>query len=300
MSRFVGGMLLLAVGCQGGPIDPPRVEAHRAAAGYWPENSAAAVHGCIAADFDGIEIDLVLTADGEAVLNHAPWLEPGRCTLADGTALDGRVRIADFRLEDLQADFVCGGQPDPEHPAAEVLPEPILSFDEFLAALDDAPASQRIHLDWKVEPPETAPVDDWLEPVLDRWWAADRPQRLVVSANTPEALLAAEDHARAQGRALHTLLIFPFAASGADPNAVGLGVERDTLLGKVDYVDQIEAAGADGIAVNWEIAEKGQVIRASRAGYEVALWTLNEPRLLERYSRWPVDTLITDYPGSAP
>jgi len=39
----------------------PRIDAHQGGAGYWPPNSATAMHGAIAQRFDGIELDLVLT-----------------------------------------------------------------------------------------------------------------------------------------------------------------------------------------------------------------------------------------------
>ena len=126
------------------------------------------------------------------------------------------------------------------------------------------------------------------------------PQTIVVTANTAETTVAFEEHARANGRDLHTLAIFPRAPVDSSATAVGLAAERDTLLGKVDYIDVIETAQADGIAVNYELAEKGQLLAVKDAGYEVALWTLNSARLLEVYSRWPVDVLITDYPRAEP
>ena len=100
-----------------------------------------------------------------------------------------------------------------------------------------------------------------------------------MSANTPGVLRRFEAHARKHGRDLHTLRIFPLAPVGSSATAVGLATERDSLLGRVDYVELIEEAGADGIAVNWEIAERGQLEGARDAGYETALWTLNSAGL---------------------
>ncbi len=295
MKRWWMIAAVFTAGC--GPVANPLIEAHRGAAGYWPQNSASAVRGSVAADFDGLEVDLVLTRDGEAVLSHDPWLSPDHCTDAEGNFLEERVRIDRVDLRELQRNYLCGGIPDDEHPNAEVVAEPVLSFDELIEAVADASAGLRLHLDVKVEKGWTKPADAYLEPILDRWWAADRPQTITVSANTPEVLVAFEAHARAQDRDLHTVLIYPFAPSDKADLAVGLGAEGDSLLGKVDYIDRIEEAHADGIAVQFEVAERGQLQAARDAGYETALWTLNDGPLLQAYARWPIDVPSRDRPA---
>ena len=287
------------MGCVG-PVADPVIEAHRGAAGYWPQNSRAAVEGTIAADFDGLEVDLVLTRDGHAVLAHDPFLDPKYCTDSKGDPLPERVRIDELRLRKLQTGYLCGGLPDDDFPNAEVIAQPVMAYEDMIDLLKDASAGMRIHLDLKVEPGWTPPADDWIEPVLETWWANDMPQSIVVTANTAEAILAFEEHARANGRDLQTQVIFPRAPVDSSATAVGLANERDMLLGKVDYIDVIEEAQADGIAVNFELAEKHQLMAVQDAGYEVALWTLNSGKLLEIYSRWPVDVLITDYPRAEP
>jgi glycerophosphoryl diester phosphodiesterase len=51
--------------------------AHRLGRAYGPDNSRAALHGALAAEADGLESDVCLTADGELVLLHDPWLPSG-------------------------------------------------------------------------------------------------------------------------------------------------------------------------------------------------------------------------------
>jgi glycerophosphoryl diester phosphodiesterase len=48
--------------------------AHRLGRAYGPDNSRTALAGALAADADGLESDVCLTADGELVLLHDPWL----------------------------------------------------------------------------------------------------------------------------------------------------------------------------------------------------------------------------------
>jgi glycerophosphoryl diester phosphodiesterase len=51
--------------------------AHRLGRAYGPDNSRIALAGALAADADGLESDVCLTADGGLVLLHDPWLPFG-------------------------------------------------------------------------------------------------------------------------------------------------------------------------------------------------------------------------------
>lgn len=51
--------------------------AHRLGRAYGPDNSRTALAGALSADADGLECDVCLTADGELVLLHDPWLPSG-------------------------------------------------------------------------------------------------------------------------------------------------------------------------------------------------------------------------------
>ena len=53
------------------------LNAHRLGRAYGPDNSRTALAGALAADVDGLESDVCLTADGELVLLHDPWLPFG-------------------------------------------------------------------------------------------------------------------------------------------------------------------------------------------------------------------------------
>lgn len=48
--------------------------AHRLGRAYGPDNSARALAGALAAGVEGLETDVCLTADGDLMLLHDPWL----------------------------------------------------------------------------------------------------------------------------------------------------------------------------------------------------------------------------------
>ena len=74
--------------------------AHRGAAGYEPENTMAAFRKAVVMKADGIELDVLLSADGQLVVFHDDTLE--RMT-------NGIGNVSDFALAELK-QFLIEGQ----------------------------------------------------------------------------------------------------------------------------------------------------------------------------------------------
>ena len=293
------GCAWVLVGCQAG--SEPLLEAHRTGAGYWPENSSYGLKQAMNEGYDGIEVDVVLTRDLVPVLHHDPAVSTEHCRTASGGAVPKDTLIRDLTYEELREGFLCGGVPLEEFDSAVVVAEPIASFDEMLGLLRDvAPAGQLIHLDIKQEPSLTLPPAVFAEAVLSRWYDAEVPQPMHVSSNLPDVLQAFREEGAVRGQSVETTLIWPRFPVGASTSAVALQREGAILSGKEDYVDLVTQAGADNIAINWELASKHLLTMAHREGVGIMLWTPNDPAVMRRLARsWPVDVIITDYPGEA-
>ncbi|MEZ4322965.1 MAG: glycerophosphodiester phosphodiesterase family protein [Myxococcota bacterium] len=282
--------------------DPPTpvIEAHRGAAGYYPQNSRTAMLASMDDGYAGLEMDVVLTADGVPVLSHDPWVHETLCERVDGAPMEARVRIDGLLLEELQETYLCGGLPDPAFPNAVLHAESMMTFDELVAALRFTEASLRVHIDVKFEPGWTPPPEAFADAVLSRWFEADPPQSFYVSSGHAEALRAFEDWGSANAKDVPTSLSWPSAPLDADAVRTGLSAELRRALGLEDPVRLAEDAGADGVALYYELAERHMVASARARGLDVALWTLNDPALLSAHARWPVTSLITDFPGDLP
>lgn len=94
------------------------LHAHRLGSAYGPDSSRRALAGALAAEADGLETDVCLTADSGLVLLHDPLLSLG--TTLDGWAHERR--IGDIRAARLRS---AGGAPTDQRP---------LTLDELLAA----------------------------------------------------------------------------------------------------------------------------------------------------------------------
>jgi glycerophosphoryl diester phosphodiesterase len=278
----------------------PLVEAHRGGAAYFPRDSASAIRNVVAQGFPGVELDVVLTADEVPVLSHDQWLDQTLCTYADGRPLPqgkaARIFVRDVTLDELRSGFVCGGVRDETEPDAELVAEPIMTFDELIAEVRQAP-SMVVHIDDKYEPGMTAGPERLAEQILGHWRAAAPPNPWYVSADLPEAIAALE----ARGP-VETSLGWPHVPADEQDQQylIGLKAELGGLTGLDTLASLARDAGADGVAIAYQLADRAQIEVARHAGLKVRLWTLDSKKLLETYCRWPVDSVITDMPKAAP
>jgi glycerophosphoryl diester phosphodiesterase len=89
----------------------PAIYAHRLGGAYGPESSRAALERSLEEGVDGVEIDVVLSRDGEVLCIHDPFL--GIATDAEGWAHEKPAReLLRTRLLDDEGD------PSDEHPIA--------------------------------------------------------------------------------------------------------------------------------------------------------------------------------------
>lgn len=287
------------IGCvNGGPA--PRIEARAGGAGYWPPNSRTAVEGAVSAGFDGIELDLVLTRDHVPVLLDDVWIRPEQCTRPDGETI-APILVRNLTLDVLQSRYRCGGVPDPDQPNALVVADTVMTFDEVLDALHDAPAATVVHLDIHQVEGLTARPEVFARQILDRWFAEDLPQALVVTSSRPEVLAAFDSHGRLLGIDVPTDLVFPDFAPGATPAEIALSIEAERWANGLDYVTRAVEAGADGLSIRWEIADRPLIDAARDEGLTIAVWTVDRPAALSQWTvPGKVDAVITNYPGDVP
>lgn len=96
-----------------GRIDASHIDAqgHRGARNLRPENTLPAMEAALDELMTTLETDAGVTADGVAVLNHDPFVTPGKCRRSDGTAYaeGDEVLVRDLTAAELQLEFVCDG-----------------------------------------------------------------------------------------------------------------------------------------------------------------------------------------------
>jgi len=295
--------VVLASGC--GFLDAPgtpRLVAHRSGSGNYPENSRSAITAALRAGYPTIEVDVVLTRDRIPILSHDPWIDPVLCSYAQGVdeaeprrlPLDSRSPIRDFTLEELQRDFRCGGLGDPANPDAVRVADTYLTFDELLEQVKGHPDTV-LHLDIKQNPAYTEGPDVFADEILGRWNAAALPNRFYITSTRGELLKTFKAR-----QPMEALLIWPEFDKDRSSTLTAIGNELRRKVGVQELIQLTRDAGADGIAVAYQVADRAALESVRDAGLRTAIWTPNTESQLSVFCRWPLDYLITDYVERAP
>lgn len=276
------------------------VIAHRAGSGLWPQNSRTALLNSIATmkeeesanQFQGIEIDVVLTKDNQIVLSHDPWVHTTLCQKTSGQILREQYLIKDLTLQELQANFTCGGVPDPDFPDVNPKAETISTLDEVLEAIKAAP-NMVLFLDVKIDGDLTAGSEEYAKALAESLDKSELPNKLYIEGPDVDTLAA-----------FRSVIRTPFVPSLSYPpfskeeNPV-MTVVKSRWLTKSQLKSPLEmakAAKAEAIVSHTAVITWNAAKQVVDAGIEVILFTPNTKEDLERYCHWPANILITDFP----
>ncbi|MCB2410394.1 glycerophosphodiester phosphodiesterase family protein [Hymenobacter lucidus] len=138
----------------------PEVHGHRGCRGLWPENTLPAFRHAVALGVDVLELDVVISSDGQVVVSHEPWFSAAICRLPNGQPIDPTQERQHNLYQMPYAhikQYDCGLTRHPNFPEQQLLPaykpllrEVIRSVEMQVAQLDRAPVRYSIEL--KTEP----------------------------------------------------------------------------------------------------------------------------------------------------
>lgn len=250
---------------------------HRGARGLWPENTLAALAGALAVGVDAIECDVVLTADGHAVLSHDRFLD-GDLTRAGGRWLEAppqaihRLSLAELRTFDV-------GRARPGSPTAQAFPDQTPADGAGIPTLDEAAAllagtAVLLDVELKTEPEDGEDHVAALSGAVASAVAAWPTCRFAVRSFDWRGLHAI--------RTLRPHLLLGFLTETADPGPALAEARRGETW--APPIDGLTAAAMGA---------------ARAAGLRVEPWTVNEVDDIRRLIEAGVDAVCTDYPNRA-
>ncbi|HEY8269983.1 MAG TPA: glycerophosphodiester phosphodiesterase [Pseudobdellovibrionaceae bacterium] len=105
------GIYILAVSAlaQARPLE---VQGHRGARWVRPENTLPAFEYALEAGVDTLELDMLVTKDGQVVVHHDPLLNPDICLDPQGKKITDKISIRSLTLKELKA-YDCGSLVNP-------------------------------------------------------------------------------------------------------------------------------------------------------------------------------------------
>ncbi len=302
-------LLVLTGGCGFiGSGDDPLVIAFRGGNGYWPENSRLALANAVLQPWDGIHVDLAVTADEVAVLYRGAYLSPELCTGVDPNDPTGEqaigeeeVRIQDYTFEELQDNYRCGGIADKDHPDAQLLSDGLMPFDE---ALDHFVSNPGFFIQLNVVRDEVNTPDPEIlaRAILDPWFNAAPENRWRISAPDNDTIEAFDARAAALGRAgeLETSLTWPGYWPDGVPAGDVVGAELLLSQGLIDPVGAARGANADGVAIPYPMVDRELARKVRAADLNLQVMEVQRRSVMRTFERWPVESIVSSSPEPTP
>jgi glycerophosphoryl diester phosphodiesterase len=246
------------------PKTYPLIIGHRGASAVAPENTMSAFRRAIEAGADGIEFDVRLSRDGVPVIIHDDTLRR--------TGLRPE-RVVDLSAEELQ-NVDAGSW---FSSTGEYRGEKIPTLQQLLE--DFSSNKALLYLELKCTASEIPEIVSATADLLDEYSIGDR---TIVECFDLPAIEAMKQ--RAPG--IKTAALFEPRFSNPS-----------TLLSGQSLVARAVASGADEIALHHSLANKRTTQAAQDVGLRVVVWTVDDPRWIQRSQDRGVDCLITNDPA---
>ncbi len=249
----------------------PHVHAHQGGNHLWPDNTMLAFENAHALGVDVLELDVLLTADGEVVVIHDVTVD----RTSDGSGAVAALTLAELRALDFAYRWrPPGGDPDvyPYRGQGIVIPT--------LGEVFEAFPGRAINVELKAD-------DDRL---------IDATCALIVAHGKRDEVLVASFHQRA-------LRVFrercPGVATSAGPDEVRTFVFMNmAFLGRL-YTPQAEAFQVPRRQAGLEIVTQRFVRGLRERNVLLDVWTINDEAEMRRLVDLGVDAIITDRPDLA-
>ncbi|MEQ9103899.1 MAG: glycerophosphodiester phosphodiesterase family protein [Rhodothermales bacterium] len=265
------------------------IQGHRGARGLLPENSIPGFIRALDLGVTTLELDVVISADGQVVVSHDLVMSPVICRHPDGRPVedDEVIRLYDLDFTEISG-YDCGSRAHPSFPDQALMSvgKPLLR-DVIRAAerhaRDTGREAPRYNVETKSRPdgdgvnhPDPGTFAGYVLLVLQGEGAAERS---TLQSFDPRTLAAA-----AASGWMHDLAILV----GEDEAAI-LDVPDEQWRERLGFHPTI-------LSPNWKLVNERLVARAHEHGMKVIPWTVNNPLDMQRMMSLDVDGLITDYP----
>ena len=269
------------------------IQGHRGARGLLPENTIESCLEAVKLGVDGLEIDVVVSKDGQIVVSHEPWMSPLFCSFPDGKPVIARHEAGSLFLKNMLYEDIkkydCGARGNPLFPSQK----PITAYKPTLYELVNAVQSYcktekltvpffnievKSHPDWyrKLVPPPSEFVDLLKQPLscfVPRNDISIMEASFYISSFDPFFLKLLKKEMPKVSIAFLT------------ENKLSLELNLKRLGFKPDFYSPY-----------YRFLTHKMVNQAHRLGIKVVTWTVNSERDATILKKMGVDGIITDYP----
>ncbi len=286
------------------------LEAHRGGRGETTEESLQAFAKSLGLGVSTLELDVVITEDGQPLVWHDPTIQPDKCVdTGPAFAADPQYPYVGKLVHELTLAQVhtldCGKLLD-EFPRAEVVAgNKIATLPQVFALTDSYEADVRYNIETKVEadkPDTSASPEEFVDVILAAVRSAGKVDRVEIQSfdwRTLPMVRQAEPSIPLVALWDETTWIpgSPWL-NGINPAVVGDPIVGATIIGanilSPGYsVPYGQTPKDEGFAL---VADNNFVERAHALGLKVIPWTINDADTIRAQIAAGADGIITDYP----
>lgn len=296
-SLFAG--LLVITACASLPDKPIlstiELHGHRGARGLAPENTWPAFEAALRHRMNVLELDTVITADGDLIIHHDTDTNPALCRTDDAQPI-AQVAISTLTVAELKK-FDCGSLRHEKFPQQQSVPGTrLMTLDEFFAnvraleAKDAAVKQVQFNIEAKFPKggqPSDADLKRFADLLVGKIRRAGMAKRSTVQSFVPEIL----PYARALDKDIRTSALFEPTKWQGLRMYLGLGSGI-----RADILSRAEAVKADIISPYKLYVTADFVREAHTKKMAVIPWTVNDSAEMADLLKLGTDGIISDYP----
>lgn len=262
------------------------IQGHRGARGLYPENSIEGFIYALQLGVNTLEMDVVISADGNVVVSHDPYISATICTDTLGNTIDKNAQ-KDFNLYKMTYEQIkkcdCGSLPHPSFPEQKKLKtyKPLLT--EVIDAVEKYINENGLgKVKYNIETKSTPSLDDIFQPKPNVF--VDNLMGVVQQKNIDNRVVIQSfdartiEYAHQKYPSIKTALLVPFPL-----NAV-------KALKNLSYTPNI-------LSPNYKSVNKKVLKYCKGNKIQVIPWTVNDEKTMEKLINLGMDGIITDYPN---
>lgn len=270
------------------PLHDLDKQGHRGCRGLMPENTIPAMLYAIGLGITTLEMDIVYTKDGKAILSHEPFFNHEISTKPGGKYVEEHeeksFNIYQMTYEEVK-QFDVGMKPHPRFPHQEKMKaiKPLLS-EVFVAVKNDMMTRRRPFPFYNIETKITPETDDIYHPNPAAFVEG---LMKVISDNQMDEYVTIQSFDFRTLQYLHqhypaiktSMLIEDFDKRSLDEQLKALG-----------FIPSVYSPA-------FELVNESLVKKCHERGIQVIPWTVNDKKEMNRLLDMGVDGIISDYPN---
>lgn len=262
------------------------LQGHRGARGLAPENTLSAFRKALEVGVNTLELDIVVSKDGQILVSHEPWMNADICLGAEGEPIEKEkektYNIYEMTYEEVK-NFDCGSKYNDTFPeqTLETAYKPLLK--EVFSMVDSSSRNNGRKINYNIELKSLPDGDDMYHPKPEVF------VKLVMDLLQQEA-----DLDRITLQSFDFRILQELNKSYPEMRLAVLVYKSDleSALDQLGFIPEIYSP-------YFPLVNKNLIEVVHSKGMEIIPWTVNEPEQMKILLKLGVDGLITDYPDRA-